>query len=185
MISTSDFKNGISIEIDGDIYTIIEFQHVKPGKGGAFVRTKLKNLQTGAVLDKTFRAGEKFEQAIIDRKDMQYIYNDGHNYYFMDKDTYEQVPIDMEMIGDSADLLKEGNDVEVTSCKGMIIGIQLPTTIALQVVKTMPGVKGNTVSGAMKPAIVETGAIIQVPLFIKEGDIIKIATSDKKYQERV
>jgi len=185
LISTSDFKNGLSIELDNYLYTIIEFQHVKPGKGGAFVRTKLKNVQTGAVIDRTFRAGEKFEQAIIERKDMQYIYNDGHNYYFMDKDTYEQVPIDMEMIGDSADLLKEGNDVEVTSCKGMIIGIQLPTTIALQVVKTMPGVKGNTVSGAMKPAIVETGAIIQVPLFIKEGDIIKIATSDKKYQERV
>jgi elongation factor P len=185
LISTSDFKNGLSIELDNDLYTIIEFQHVKPGKGGAFVRTKLKNVQTGAVIDRTFRAGEKFEQAIIERKDMQYIYNDGHNYYFMDKDTYEQVPIDVEMIGDSANLLKEGNDVEVTSCKSMIIGIQLPTTIALQVVKTMPGVKGNTVSGAMKPATVETGAVIQVPLFIKEGDIIKITTSDKKYQERV
>lgn len=185
MISTSDFKNGLSIELDNDLYTIIEFQHVKPGKGGAFVRTKLRNVNTGFVIDRTFRAGEKFEQAIIERKDMQYIYNDGHNYYFMDQDTYEQIPIDVAKIGDSADLLKEGNSVEVTFCKGVVLGIQLPTTIALEVVKTMPGAKGNTVSGAMKPATVETGAEIQVPLFVKEGDIIRITTADKKYQERV
>lgn len=185
MISTSDFKNGLSIELDNDLYTIIEFQHVKPGKGGAFVRTKLKNVQTGAVIDRTFRAGERFEQAIIERKDMQYIYNDGHNYYFMDKDSYEQIPIGIEKIGDSADLLKEGNDVEITFCKGMVIGVELPATIALKVVRTMAGVKGNTVSGAMKPATLETGAEIQVPLFIKEGDIVKITTADRKYQERI
>lgn len=185
MISTSDFKNGISIELEEQLYTIIEFQHVKPGKGGAFVRTKLKNVQTGAVIDRTFRAGEKFEQAIIERKDMQYIYNDGHNYYFMDKDSYEQIPIDQEKIGNYADLLKEGNDVEVTFYNDMVIGIELPASIALKVVKTMPGVKGNTVSGAMKPATLETGAVVQVPLFIKEGDLIRITTSDKKYQERV
>ncbi len=185
MISTSDFKNGISIELEEQLYTIIEFQHVKPGKGGAFVRTKLKNVQTGAVIDRTFRAGEKFEQAIIERKDMQYIYNDGHNYYFMDKDSYEQIPIDQEKIGNYTDLLKEGNDVEVTFYNDMVIGIELPASIALKVVKTMPGVKGNTVSGAMKPATLETGAVVQVPLFIKEGDLIRITTSDKKYQERV
>lgn len=185
MISTSDFKNGISIELEEQLYTIIEFQHVKPGKGGAFVRTKLKNVQTGAVIDRTFRAGEKFEQAIIERKDMQYIYNDGHNYYFMDKDSYEQIPIDQEKIGNYADLLKEGNDLEVTFYNDMVIGIELPASIALKVVKTMPGVKGNTVSGAMKPATLETGAVVQVPLFIKEGDLIRITTSDKKYQERV
>ena len=185
MISTSDFKNGISIELEEQLYTIIEFQHVKPGKGGAFVRTKLKNVQTGAVIDRTFRAGEKFEQAIIERKDMQYIYNDGHNYYFMDKDSYEQIPIDQEKIGNYADLLKEGNEVEVTFYNDMVIGIELPASIALKVVKTMPGVKGNTVSGAMKPATLETGAVVQVPLFIKEGDLIRITTSDKKYQERV
>ncbi len=185
VISTSDFKNGISIELDEQLYTIIEFQHVKPGKGGAFVRTKLKNVQTGAVLDRTFRAGEKFEQAIIERKDMQYIYNDGHNYYFMDKDSYEQIPIEQEKIGNYADLLKEGNDVEVTFYNDMVIGIELPASIALKVVKTIPGAKGNTVSGAMKPATLETGAVVQVPLFIKEGDVIKITTSDKKYQERV
>jgi len=185
VISTSDFKNGISIELEEQLYTIIEFQHVKPGKGGAFVRTKLKNVQTGAVIDRTFRAGEKFEQAIIERKDMQYIYNDGHNYYFMDKDSYEQIPIDQEKIGNYTDLLKEGNDVEVTFYNDMVIGIELPASIALKVVKTMPGVKGNTVSGAMKPATLETGAVVQVPLFIKEGDLIRITTSDKKYQERV
>jgi elongation factor P len=185
LISTSDFKNGISIEIDGDIYTIIEFQHVKPGKGGAFVRTKLKNLQTGAVLDKTFRAGEKFEQAIIDRKDMQYIYNDGHNYYFMDKDSYEQIPIVAEQIGDATDLLKEGNEAQVTFWQNKVMGIELPGSIALEVIKTIPGAKGNTVSGALKPATLETGAEVQVPLFIKEGDIIKVNTKDKKYQERV
>lgn len=185
MIATSDFKNGMSIELENEIFTIVEFQHVKPGKGGAFVRTKLKNIETGAVIDRTFRAGEKFEQAIIERKEMQYIYNDGHSYYFMDQDTYEQIPIDIAKIGDSADLLKEGNSVEVTFCKGEVIGVQLPTTIALEVVSTIAGAKGNTVSGAMKPATVETGAEIQVPLFIKEGDIIRITTSDKKYQERV
>lgn len=185
MISTSDFKNGISIELDNELYIIIEFQHVKPGKGGAFVRTKLRNALTGLVIDRTFRSGEKFKQAIIERKEMQYIYNDGHNYFFMDQDSYEQMPIDIEVIGDSADLLKEGNSVEVSFCKGTVIGIQLPATIALEVVETIPGAKGNTVSGAMKPATVETGAVIQVPLFIKEGDTIRITTNDKKYQERV
>ncbi len=185
MISTSDFKNGVSIELEQDLYTIIDFQHVKPGKGGAFVRTKLKNIQTGAVIDRTFRAGEKFEQAIIDRKDMQYIYNDGRHYYFMDKDSYEQIPIDLEQIGDFADLLKEGNDVEMTFWNNRVIGLDPPATIALKVVKTMPGVKGNTVSGALKPATLETGAVVQVPLFIKEGEIIRVTTKDKKYQERV
>ncbi|MDD4363662.1 MAG: elongation factor P [Atribacterota bacterium] len=184
MISTSDFKNGLSIELDQDLYTIVEFQHVKPGKGGAFVRTKLKNIQTGAVLDRTFRAGEKFEQAIIDRKDMQYLYNDGHNYYFMDKDTFEQVLVNIDMIGDHADILKEGNDVQITFWNNKVIGIELPASISLEVIKTMPGAKGNTVSGALKPATLETGAEVQVPLFVKEGDIIKISTKDKKYQER-
>ncbi len=185
MISTSDFKNGLSVELDNDLYTIVEFQHVKPGKGGAFVRTKLKNFQTGALLDKTFRAGEKFEQAIIDRKDMQYIYNDGQNYYFMDKDNFEQIPINEEQIGDYADLLKEGNDIQITFWKGKVMGVEPPPNIPLRVVDTVPGAKGNTVSGALKPATLETGAVVQVPLFIKEGDIIKVSTKDKKYLERV
>jgi elongation factor P len=184
LISTSNFKRGLTIELNGGIYSIVDFQHVKPGKGGAFVRTKLKNVKTGLVVDKTFRAGEKMEQAIIDRKTMQYLYNDGDNYCFMNKENYEQISIFKEQISGLVELLKEGNDVEVVFCKGNIIGAELPNFMSLKVTKTMPGVKGNTVSGALKPATLETGAIIQVPLFIKEGDVIKIDTREKKYIER-
>ena len=184
MISTSNFKRGLTIELNGEIYSIVDFQHVKPGKGGAFVRTKLKNVKTGLVMDKTFRAGEKMEQAIIDRKTMQYLYNDGDNYCFMNKENYEQISIFKEQISGLVELLKEGNDVEIVFCKGNIIGAELPNFMSLKVIKTMPGVKGNTVSGALKPATLETGAIIQVPLFIKEGDVIKIDTREKKYIER-
>ena len=183
MISTSNFKRGLTIELNGQIYSIVDFQHVKPGKGGAFVRTKIKNVKTGLVVDKTFRAGEKMEQAIIDRKTMQYLYNDGDNYCFMNKENYEQISISKEQISELVKLLKEGNDVEVVFCKGDIIGAELPNFMSLKVIKTMPGVKGNTVSGALKPATLETGAIIQVPLFIKEGDVIKIDTRENKYIE--
>lgn len=185
MISTSDFKRGLTIELKGEIYSIVDFLHVKPGKGGAFVRTKLKNIQTGLVVDKTFRAGEKMEQAIIDRKTMQYLYNDGGSYYFMNKENYEQIALSKEQVNDLKEFLKEGNDVEIIFCKGDMIGAELPNFLNLKITKTMPGVKGNTVSGALKPATLETGAIIQVPLFIKEGDIIKIDTREKKYIERV
>lgn len=185
MISTSDFKRGLTIELKGEIYSIVDFLHVKPGKGGAFVRTKLKNIQTGLVVDKTFRAGEKMEQAIIDRKTMQYLYNDGESYYFMNKENYEQIALSKEQVNDLKEFLKEGNDVEIIFCKGDMIGAELPNFLNLKITKTMPGVKGNTVSGALKPATLETGAIIQVPLFIKEGDIIKIDTREKKYIERV
>jgi len=184
LISTSDFKRGLTIEINEDIYSIVEFQHVKPGKGGAFVRTKLKNVKTGLITDKTFRAGEKMEQAIIDRKTMQYLYNDGSNYCFMNKENYEQISLSKEQISEITDFLKEGNDVDVIFCKGELIGAELPNFMNLKIISTMPGVKGNTVSGALKPATLETGAIIQVPLFIKEGDIIKIDTRDKRYIER-
>ncbi len=184
MISTSNFKRGLTIEINGEIYSIVDFQHVKPGKGGAFVRTKLKNVKTGLVVEKTFRAGEKMEQAIIDRKTMQYLYDDGNNYCFMNKESYEQIFLSKEQISEITDLLKEGNDVDVVFCKGELVGAELPNFMSLKVIKTMPGVKGNTVSGALKPATLETGAIIQVPLFIKEGDIIKIDTREKKYIER-
>jgi elongation factor P len=184
LISTSNFKRGLTIELNGGIYSIVDFQHVKPGKGGAFVRTKLKNVKTGLVVDKTFRAGEKMEQAIIDRKTMQYLYNDGDNYCFMNKENYEQISIFKEQISGLVELLKEGNDVEVVFCKGNIIGAELPNFMSLKVTKTMPGVKGNTVSGALKPATLETGVIIQVPLFIKEGDVLKIDTREKKYIER-
>jgi elongation factor P len=184
LISTSDFKKGLTIEINDDIYSIVDFQHVKPGKGGAFVRTKLKNVKTGLITDKTFRAGEKMEQAIMDRKTMQYLYNDGNNYCFMNKENYEQISLSKEQISEITDLLKEGNDVDVVFCKGELIGAELQNFMSLKIIKTMPGVKGNTVSGALKPATLETGAIIQVPLFIKEGDIIKIDTRDKRYIER-
>ena len=184
MISTSDFKRGLTIELNGEIYSIVDFQHVKPGKGGAFVRTKLKNLKTGLVLDKTFRAGEKMEQAIIDRKTMQYLYNDGNGYHFMNKENYEQISLSKDQISEIADLLKEGNDVDVIFCKGDMMGVELTNFMSLKIIKTMPGVKGNTVSGALKPATLETGTIIQVPLFIKEGNIIKIDTREKKYIER-
>ena len=184
MISTSDFKRGLTVELNGELYSIVDFQHVKPGKGGAFVRTKFKNVKTGLIIDKTFRAGEKMEQAIIDRKTMQYLYSDGNGYSFMNKENYEQISLSKDQISDIADLLKEGNDVDVTFCKSEIIGVELPNFMSLKVVKTMPGVKGNTVSGALKPATLETGAIIQVPLFVKEGDIIKIDTREKKYIER-
>lgn len=184
MISTSDFKKGLTIEINDDIYSIVDFQHVKPGKGGAFVRTKLKNVKTGFITDKTFRAGEKMEQAIMDRKTMQYLYNDGNNYCFMNKENYEQISLSKEQISEITDLLKEGNDVDVVFCKDELIGAELQNFMSLKIIKTMPGVKGNTVSGALKPATLETGAIIQVPLFIKEGDIIKIDTRDRRYIER-
>lgn len=184
MISTSNFKKGLTIELNGEIYSIVDFQHVKPGKGGAFVRTKLKNVKTGLVLDKTFRAGEKMEQAIIDRKTMQYLYNDGNDYCFMNKENYEQISLSKEQISEITDLLKEGNDVDVVFCKGELVGAELPNFMSLKVTKTMPGVKGNTVSGALKPATLETGAIIQVPLFVIEGDVVKIDTREKKYIER-
>jgi len=184
LISTSDFKKGLTIELNGEIYSIVDFQHVKPGKGGAFVRTKLKNLKSGLILDKTFRAGEKMEQAIIDKKTMQYLYCDGSNYCFMDKENYEQISLYKEQISEIVDLLKEGNDVDVAFCKRELVGAELPNFMSLKIVKTMPGVKGNTVSGALKAATLETGAIIQVPLFVKEGDVIKIDTREKKYIER-
>ncbi|MEA1940331.1 MAG: elongation factor P [Candidatus Caldatribacteriota bacterium] len=184
MISTSEFKRGLTIELKGEIYSIVEFQHVKPGKGGAFVRTKLKNVKTGLVVDKTFRAGEKMEQAIIDRNKMQYLYNDANFYYFMNKDNYEQTSISENYMAEIKDFLKEGNDVEIIFCKGEVIGAELPNFMNLKIVDTVPGVKGNTVSGALKPATLETGAIVQVPLFVKEGDLIKVDTREKKYMER-
>ena len=185
MISTSDFKKGLTIELKGEIYGIVDFLHVKPGKGGAFVRTKLKNVKTGLVTDKTFRAGEKMEQAIIDRKTMQYLYNDGSFYYFMNKDNYEQISLPEEQLSDIKDFMKEGNDLDVIFCKEEVIGAELPFFMDLKVVDTVPGVKGNTVSGALKPATLETGATVQVPLFVKEGDVIRVDTREKKYMERV
>ncbi|MBI2841800.1 MAG: elongation factor P [Armatimonadetes bacterium] len=185
MIDTSDFRNGLSIQLDSDIFTIVEFQHVKPGKGGAFVRTKIKNVKTGAVIDKTFRAGERMEQAVLERKPMQYIYQQDGDYYLMDLENYEQIPVRKELIGDAVKYLKENEQVSVLLHEGNIIGVELPFTVELEVVETDPGVRGDTASGGSKPANLETGAVIQVPFFINIGDKIKVDTRTDAYLERV
>jgi len=185
MISTNQFKNGMTIELDGTLYTIVNFQHVKPGKGGAFVRTKLKNVKTGAVIEKTFRAGEKVEQARLEGKKMQFLYNDQDMYYFMDLVTYEQIALTKEQLGDVILYLKENMEVVVTMHDGNPIGVELPIFAELKVKETEPGVKGNTVSGASKPATLESGAIVRVPLFVNIDDVIKVDTRTGEYITRV
>lgn len=185
MISTSDFRNGLTILLDGEIYSIVEFQHVKPGKGSAFVRTKLKNLKTGSTTEKTFRAGEKVERAQLDRREMQYLYNSGDDYFFMDNETYEQLTISKEQLGDSILYLKENMSIEVLLYEGQILGIDLPNSVELAVVATDPGIKGDTASGGSKPATMETGLVIQVPFFVNVGDVLRIDTRTGEYIERV
>jgi len=184
MISTNQFKNGIAVIIDGNICTIASFQHVKPGKGGAFVRTKLKNIITGAVVDKTFRAGEKLQDAFLEDKKIQYLYRSGNEFHFMDAATYEQMTLDKDHIGEGADFLKEGLEITAKLYKHRLIGVTLPTFIILKVVSTEPGIRGDTAKQAMKPAKLETGKTISVPLFIKENDTIKIDTRTGGYVER-
>jgi len=185
LIDTSDFRNGLSIIVDGDIYTIIEFQHVKPGKGGAFVRSKLKNVKTGAVIDKTWRAGEKMEQAVLERRPMQYLYSMDGDYYLMDMETYDQISVGAEAFGDAIKYLKENQEVTALMHENNIIGVELPFTVELEVAETDPGVRGDTASGGSKPATLETGAVIQVPFFINVGDVIKVDTRTDAYLERV
>lgn len=184
MISAGDFRNGVTIELEGNVYQIIEFQHVKPGKGAAFVRTKLKNIKNGGVVEKTFRPTEKCPQAHIDRKDMQYLYNDGDLYYFMDVENYEQIALSTDDIGDALKFVKENENVKVLSHNGNIFGIEPPLFVELEVTETEPGFKGDTATGATKPATVETGAQINVPLFINQGEIIKIDTRTGEYLGR-
>lgn len=184
MITTNDLKNGMTINYEDVLYEVLYFQHVKPGKGGAFVRTKLKNLYTGAIIDKTFRAGEKIEQAILETKKMQFLYKDDH-YNFMDTETFEQVAIPEENISDKKKFLLENLEVTIIFYKSKPISIELPIAIEAKVIKTEPGVKGDTVSNVLKPAEIETGAKIQVPLFINEGDVIKIDTRTGEYITRV
>jgi len=184
MISSNDFKNRITINYEDILYEILYFQHVKPGKGGAFVRTKLKNLNNGSIIDKTFRAGEKVEQAILETKKMQYLYKDEH-YIFMDSKTYEQIPLNEEQIGDNKKFLLENIEVTIQFYKEKPISINLPIFIKAKVVKTEPGVKGDTISASLKSAEIETGAKIQVPLFINEGDVVKIDTRSGEYITRV
>ena len=184
MISAGDFRNGMTFEMDGQVVQVIEFQHVKPGKGAAFVRTKYKNVITGAVVETSFNPTAKFPTAYVERKDMQYSYNDGDLYYFMDMETYEQVPISKDVIGNNLDFVKEEEIVKVLSYKGNVFGIEPPFFVELVITQTEPGVKGNTATNATKPAIVETGAEIRVPLFINEGDKIRIDTRTGEYMER-
>ncbi len=185
MISASEFRNGVTIEFEGNIYQIIEFQHVKPGKGAAFVRTKLKNIKSGGVVEKTFRPTEKVENAHIDRKDMNYLYNDGELYYFMDNETYDQIAVNKDVIGDSLKFVKENDTCKVVSHNGNIFGIEPPLFVELLITECEPGVKGDTATGATKPCTVETGATLNVPLFVNQGDTIKIDTRTGEYLSRV
>ena len=184
MISAGDFRNGITFEMEGNVFQIVEFQHVKPGKGAAFVRTKLKNVITGGVIEKTFRPTEKLEKAHIERKDMQYSYTDGDLYYFMDQETFDMVPIAADSIGDALKFVKEEMICKILSYKGSVFGIEPPTFVELLVTETEPGFKGDTATGATKPATLETGAVINVPLFIEENEMIRVDTRTGEYMER-
>ena len=185
MVSAGDFRNGLTIEYEGNVYQIIEFQHVKPGKGAAFVRTKLKNIINGGVVEKTFRPTEKFENAHIDRKEMQYLYNDGDLYYFMDTETFDQIAVNADTVGDSLKFVKENENVKVSSYQGEVFAIEPPLNVELVITETEPGFKGDTAQGATKPAIVETGAQVMVPLFVEQDDKIKIDTRTGEYLSRV
>ena len=180
-----DFRNGTTFEMDGNVFKVVEFQHVKPGKGAAFVRTKLKNVITGAVLEKTFNPSEKYPGAEIEKREMQYLYNDENLYYFMDNETYEQLPLNKDQIGDGLKFIKENMNVKVLSYKGNVFGVEQPTFVELEITETEPGFKGDTATGATKPAIVETGAKVLVPLFVNQGDVIRIDTRTGEYMERV
>ena len=184
MISAGEFRNGVTFDIDGNVFQIVEFQHVKPGKGAAFVRTKIRNVITGAVVERTFNPTEKFPPAYVERRDMQYLYKDGDLYYFMDNETYENVPINEDKLGDNFKFVKENTDVKVLSYKGVVFGVEPPFFVELQVTQTDPGFKGDTATNATKPAILETGAEIKVPLFINEGDMIRVDTRTGEYMER-
>ena len=184
MISAGDFRNGMCFEMDDQVYQVVEFQHVKPGKGSAFVRTKYKNVKTGSVVERSFNPNEKFEQAQLTRQDMQFIYADGDLYYFMDTDTYEQTPIHSDKIGDGTKFLKEEMICKVVSYKGDIFQVELPITVVLEITECEPGVKGDTANNASKYATLETGAVVKVPLFVNQGEKIKVDTRTGEYLER-
>ena len=185
MVSAGDFRNGVTLEIDGNVVQILEFQHVKPGKGAAFVRTKLKNVINGGVVERTFRPTEKFPQARIERVDMQYLYSDGDLFYFMNVENYEQIALNEETIGDALKFVKENEMVKVCSYNGNVFAIEPPLFVELEITETEPGFKGDTAQGASKPATVETGATVSVPLFVNQGDKIKIDTRTGEYLSRV
>jgi elongation factor P len=183
-ISTNDLKNGMTLDLPEGLLSVVEFQHVKPGKGGAFVRTKLKNLRTGAVLDRTYRADEKLEQAVIDKREMQFLYVDGDQDVFMDTETYDQLPTPRQALGDAAKYLKQGDSVVLQMYADEIVGVDLPAAVELTVTETEPGLQGDRVSGARKPATLETGLQLQVPLFVNQGDRVKVDTRSGEYLTR-
>ncbi len=183
-VSTNDLKNGMTLDLPEGLFSVVEFQHVKPGKGGAFVRTKLKNVRTGAVLDRTYRADEKLEQAIVDKREMQFLYRDGDHYVFMDTTSYDQLQVESSSLGQAAQFLKEGDSAVLQMYGGEILGVDLPAAVELTVAQTEPGIQGDRVSGARKPATLETGLTVQVPLFVNPGDTIKVDTRSGEYLTR-
>lgn len=185
LISTNEFKTGVTIEYDGEVFSVVDFQHVKPGKGSAFVRTRLKNVRTGAVLERTFAAGEKLTKAHVERREFQFLYASGDEYYVMDTETFEQIPLTKAQIGDSIDFLKENMPVWLLTYAGTTLGVEIPNFVDLEVAETDPGFRGDTATGGSKPAKLETGAIIKVPLFVNRGDRIKVDTRSRTYIERV
>ena len=185
MVSAGDFRNGVTFDDNGDVYQIIEFQHVKPGKGAAFVRTKIRNVISGAVVERTFNPTDKFPTAFIERKEMSYSYTDGDLYYFMDPESYEQIPLNSEKLGDNFKFVKENTSCRICSWKGNVFSVEPPTFVELAVTETEPGVRGDTATNVTKPATLETGAVVKVPIFINEGDVLKIDTRTGDYIERV
>jgi len=183
-VNTNDLKRGMTLDLEGTLYQVIEFQHVKPGKGGAFVRTKLRNVRTGGVIDRTFNAGVNVGLAIVERKEMQFLYRDGNDFVFMDSDTYEQHQVPAAIVADASGYLTEGSTAVVAMHQGNAIGVELPASVILRVTKADPGVKGDRVSGALKAATLETGLVVQVPLFVEEGDLVKVDTRSGQYLTR-
>jgi elongation factor P len=183
-VSTNDLKNGMTLDLPEGLFGVVEFQHVKPGKGGAFVRTKLKNVRTGAVIERTYRADEKLEQAIIDKRDMQFLYRDGSDYVFMDTTSYDQMNVAAGALGSSASYLKEGDTAHLAVYEGEVVAVDLPAAVELTVTETEPGIQGDRVSGARKPATVQTGLVISVPLFVNPGDLVKVDTRTGEYLTR-
>ena len=185
MLTAGDFKNGVTFEMEGKVYQVIEFQHVKPGKGAAFVRTKYRDVVTGAIREQSFNPTAKFENAVIERKDLEYLYNDGELYYFMDPETYDQVPLNADKLGDNFKFVKENTTCRISSWKGSVFSVEPPTFVELAVVETEPGVRGDTATNVTKEATLETGAVVKVPIFINEGEVLKIDTRTGDYVERV
>jgi elongation factor P len=184
-VSTNDLKNGMTLDLDGTLFQVVEFQHVKPGKGGAFVRTKLRNVRTGAVLERTFNAGVKVGLAIVERKEMQYLYRDGDNLFFMDMETYDQVPVPADVAGDSPNYLAEGSTAQVAMHQGVPIAVELPASVVLTISETQGAVRGDTRTNVLKPATTQTGYVVQVPLFVETGERVKVDTRSGTYIERV